>query len=254
MKNTALKAAKKAGQYILKNFHQVKNKDIKTKGGFAGLATKVDKTAEKIIKKIITEKFPNHNILGEESGQTHKKSDYTWVVDPLDGTHNYLMGSPLFCTAIALTYKNEVILGVIYAPYLKELYWAEKGKGAYLNNKKIQVSQKRAVNKSIFYFCHGYQKKHVKKALEIYSKLKMRALDVRQLGAGGIETSWVAAGRAEGFVIPGGKPWDIAPGILLVREAGGRATDFKGENWNLKSKNMICSNGSIHQKFMKFIK
>lgn len=89
MKKTALKAAKKAGQYILKNFHQVKSKDIKNKGGFSGLATKVDEKAEKIIKKIITEKFPDHNILGEESGQTHKKSDYTWVIDPLDGTHNY---------------------------------------------------------------------------------------------------------------------------------------------------------------------
>src|SRR6056297_3496811 len=143
MKKTALKAAKKAGQYILKNFHQVKKKDIKTKDNFAGLATKIDKTAEKIIKKIIIEKYPDHNILGEESGQSHKNSDYTWVIDPLDGTHNYLMGNPLFCTAIALTYKNEVILGVIYAPYLKELYWAEKGKGAYLNDKKIKVSQKR---------------------------------------------------------------------------------------------------------------
>lgn len=254
MKKTALFAAKKAGQYILKNFNKVRDKDIKNKGGFSGFATKVDIEAEKIIKNIIVKKYPKHNILGEESGKTKKKSDYLWVIDPLDGTHNYLMGNPLFCTAIALTYKNEVILGVIYAPYLKEMYWAEKGKGAFLNGKKIRISKKTEIKKSIFYFCHGYQAKHVKKALKIYFRLKMKAADVRQLGSGGIETSWVAAGRAEGFVIPGGQPWDIAPGILLVKEAGGRATDFKNQNWNLKSKDMICSNGKLHQKFMGFVK
>lgn len=254
MKKTALFAAKKAGQYILKNFHKVKDKDIKNKGGFSGFATRVDIEAEKIIKNIITKKYPKHNILGEESGKTYKNSDYTWVVDPLDGTHNYLMGNPLFCTAIALTYKNEVILGVIYAPYLKELYWAEKGKGAFLNGKKIRVNKKTEIKNAQFFFCHGYQKKDVKKALNIYQKIKMKATDIRQLGAGGIETSWVAAGRAEGFVIPGGQPWDIAPGVLLVREAGGQATDFKGEDWNLKSKDMICSNGIIHDRFYRFIK
>ncbi len=254
MKKTAILAAKKAGEYILKNFNKVKNKDIKDKGGFSGLVSKVDIEAEKIIKKIILKKFPDHNILGEESGKTRKKSDYTWVVDPLDGTHNYLMGSPLFCTAIALTYKNEVILGVIYAPYLKEMFWAEKDKGSFLNGKKIKVSKKTNISQSLFYFCHGYEAKHVRKALKIYNKLKMKATDIRQLGTGGIETAWVAAGRAEGFVIPGGKPWDIAPGILLVKEAGGKATDFKNKDWNLKSKDMICSNGKIHHKFFKFIK
>ena len=104
------------------------------------------------------------------------------------------------------------------------------------------------------YFCHGYKKKDVQKALEVYKKFKFRAADVRQLGAAGIETTWVAAGRAEGFTIPGGMPWDVAPGLLIVREAGGKATDFKNKDWNLKSKDMLCSNGKIHDKLLKFIK
>jgi len=254
MKKTAILAAKKAGQYILKNFHKVRQKDIKNKGGFMGLATKIDIEAERIIKQIIKKRFPEHSILGEESGQTKRKSNYLWIIDPLDGTHNYLMGNPLFCTAIALTYKKEVILGVVYAPFLKELYWAEKNKGAFLNGQRIKVSKKTNIKDSIFYFCHGYHLKDVKKALTIYSKLKLKARDVRQLGAGGIETAWVAAGRAEGFTIPGGNPWDVAPGIILVREAGGRATDFKNKDWTLGTKDMVCSNGYLHKKLLKFIK
>jgi len=254
MIKTALIAVKKTEALLLKNFHKVRQQSINNKGGFAGLVSNVDIAAEKIIKNIIKKKYPSHNILGEELGALKKKSDYTWLIDPLDGTHNYLMGNPIFCTAVALIYKNEVILSAINAPFIKELYWGVKGKGAWLNNKRLGVSQKTNIRQSLFYYCHGYRKKDVQKALKIYAQLKMKANDVRQLGAASIETAWVAAGRAEGFVIPGGKPWDVAAGLLLVREAGGRATDYKNKDWNLKSKDMICSNGKIHDKLLKLIR
>lgn len=254
MIKTAILAAKKAGQLLLKNYHKVRVQNIQRKNGFAGLATNVDKQAEKLIKNIIRKKYPAHNILGEESGLTANKSDYTWIIDPLDGTHNYIMGNPLFCTAIALTYKNEVILSVIFAPYIREFYRAEKGKGAWLNGHKIHVSHKKEIKDSIFYYCHGYRRQDVKKALQIYAKLKMKAVDTRQLGAGSLETAWVAAGRAEAFITPGVKPWDAAPGVLMLREAGGKATDLSGREWNLKSNSIVGSNGKIHKKLLKFIK
>jgi myo-inositol-1(or 4)-monophosphatase len=254
MMKTSFLAAKSVETLLLRDFHKVRQTSIKKKSHFAGLVSHVDIAAEKIIKNIIRKKYPSHNILGEELGALKKKSDYTWLIDPLDGTHNYLMGNPIFCTAIALIYKNEVVLSVINAPFIKELYWGAKGKGAWLNNKRLRVSQKNIVSQSLFYYCHGYRKKDVIKALKIYAQLKMRANDVRQLGAASLETAWVAAGRAEGFVIPGGKPWDVAAGLLLVREAGGRATDFQNRDWRFNSKDMICSNGLIHDKFLKLIK
>jgi myo-inositol-1(or 4)-monophosphatase len=250
----AISAAKSVEKLLLKSFHKVRVQNIQRKSGFAGMVTNVDKQAEKMIKSIIRKKYPDHNILGEESGFTANKSDYTWVIDPLNGTHNYIMGNPLFCTAIAIACQNDIILSVVYAPFLKEFYQAEKGKGAWLNGKRLRVSKKKEIKNSIFYYCHGYRKADLKKALQIYAKLKMKATDIRQLGSSSIESAWVAAGRAEAYVTPGGKPWDAAPGVLIVREAGGKATDFNNHNWSLNSKDMVCSNEVIHKKFLKFIK
>lgn len=247
-KKVAIQAAKKAGDYLLKNFEKKDKVKFKSKHE---IATMADFAAEKIILKEIKRNFPSHAILSEESGGNKKNSDYLWVVDPLDGTTNYYMKNPLFSVSISLFYKEEIVLGVIHAPYLNELYTTEKDKGAYLNSKKIHASNKKSLSKSILTFCHGTKEKDIKRAIKTYNHFKLKGFDMRQLGSAALELGFVAAGRTESIMIPGAHPWDVGAGVLLVREASGRVTDYKEEEWKLKSKDMLASNGKIHNELLK---
>ena len=163
------------------------------------------------------------------------------------------MGNPLYAVSIAVFEKKEVVLGVVYAPFMKELYVAEKGKGAYLNGKKIGVSNNTALGKSMLTYCHGHRAKDRERAIKIYGRLKHDGRDVRQLGAASIELGFVADGRTETIVIPGAHSWDVGAGILLVREAGGMVSDFKGNEWDLSSKDMLATNGKIHKDLLKVV-
>lgn len=250
-KTIAIKAAKEAGKVLLNNFE--KNFEIKTKSKHE-IVTKVDLLAEKKILNLIKKHFPEHNILSEEAGKIRNKSNYLWVVDPLDGTTNYSIGNPIFATTLALLYKNEIILGIIYAPFLKKMFIAEKGKGAYCNNKKIHVSNVSKIENSILTFCHGNTDKAIKSALKIYKKFKFIARDIRQLGAASIELAFVSSGKIESIIIPGNNVWDVVAGTLLVREAGGKVTDFKNQKWNIRSKDILASNIKIHKKILTIIK
>lgn len=252
MKQVAIKAAREAGASLLKKFHNISSKDVHFKDKHE-IVTTEDYRAEKIILKHIKQNYPEHSILSEEGGGEKKKSDYLWVVDPLDGTTNYSMGNPLYAVSIALFEKKEVILGVVYAPYMKELYVAEEGKGAYLNGKRIKVSTLSSVGKSMLTYCHGHRPNDRKRAIEIYGRLKHDGRDIRQLGAASIELGFVADGRTETIVIPGAHSWDVGSGVLLVREAGGKVTDFKGNEWDLNSKDMLATNGKVHDDLLKIV-
>jgi myo-inositol-1(or 4)-monophosphatase len=251
MKNFVIQLAKKAGQEINKHFNRDKVINIKKK---SQIVTQADLIADKIIVQGLKKKFPEHGILSEESGRQKSKSKYLWVVDPLDGTTNYAIGSPLFAVSIALFYANQPILAVAYAPAMSELYLAEKNKGAYLNNKKIKVSKTNDLDHSFLTFCHGSTRKAIKRAMKVYNRIKLNSLDSRQLGSAAIELGFVAAGRTDCIIIPGANSWDIAAGILVVREAGGKVTDFKDKEWDLKSKDMVASNSKIHSQLLKFLK
>jgi len=264
MKNFTIQLAKKAGAEINKRFNKDRIIKVKKK---SQILTQADLIADKIIVAGLKKKFPNHGILSEESGLQKNKtcppnppaggvggSDYLWVIDPLDGTTNYAIGSPLFGVGISLFFKNQPILAVAYMPAMKELYFAEKGKGAYLNNKKIKVSNSKNLDQSFLTFCHGSSQKHIRRALKIYTKIKLNSLDSRQLGSAAVEMGFVAAGRTDCIIIPGAHVWDVGPGTLLVREAGGRVTDFQGKDWNLKSKDVVASNGKIHNQLLKLLK
>lgn len=227
------------------------------------IVTKADTGAEKIILSLLKKYTPSFAILSEESGFNKIKSDYLWVVDPLDGTTNFKVHNPLFSVSIALYYKGEPKLGVIYAPYLKELFVAEKGKGAWLNGKRIKVSKTSELSKSFLTYCYGQEGKHMRRAVELYRYFKMKSVDMRQLGSAAIELAWVAAGRTESIVIPGTKPWDVAAGILLVTEAGGKVTDFGGKPWRFVDKktgqislnvDLLATNSKIHQKILNHLK
>jgi myo-inositol-1(or 4)-monophosphatase len=249
IKDTATEAAKKAGKILLKKYQNFDRSKVTFKSKHEILTT-ADLAAEKEIIKTIRKNFPKHQILAEESGETKNDSDYKWFIDPLDGTTNFSMHNPLWATSIGLSYKNKVVLAIVYSPSLNEFFYAEKGKGAYLNNKKIKVS-KFSGEKVINTFCHGSQEKHIKKAIKYYNKQKLAQFDARQLGSASMELAYVASARVESITIPGANAWDIAAGTLLVREAGGKVTDFNNKAWNLNSYDIIASNGKVHKQILE---
>lgn len=252
MKNFAILTAKKAGKLILNHFNRLGKSDVTYKSSHE-LLTKFDLQSEKLIISEIQNKYPDHAIISEEAGELPTDSDYTWIIDPLDGTTNFKIGSPFWAVSIGLVYKNEIILGVIYAPAMKELYVAEYDKGAYLNNIKLHVSSQNDFANAINAYCHGSNKNDIVRAVEIYNHLKLHTRDCRQLGSAALELGFVAAGRIESINIPGAHKWDVAAGVLLVREAGGKVTDFAGENWNLGSKDILASNGLVHNQLLEII-
>ncbi|MCK5062128.1 inositol monophosphatase [Candidatus Parcubacteria bacterium] len=251
IKKIAIEAIKKAGKRLLKEYKSFNRESVKLKSKYE-IVTKADLISEKIIINAISRNFPVHRILSEESGRTKNKSDYLWIIDPLDGTTNFSFHNPLWSVSIGLAYKDELILGLIYAPVQDELFIAEKTKGARLNGKKIKVSKSKE-KKLIHAFCHGQQERDIKLALKYYNYQKLHSFDCRQLGSAAIELAYVACGRLESIMIPGAHSWDVAGGILMVREAGGKVTDFKGNDWALDSRDMLASNGKEHKKLLEAI-
>jgi myo-inositol-1(or 4)-monophosphatase len=251
VKKTGINAVEKAGKLALKEYKNFHRKDVNLKSGHE-IVTKVDLASEKIIINEIKKNFKEHEILSEESGGNEKKSDYLWIIDPIDGTTNFTIHNPLWAISLGVAYKNKIIFGFIYAPCLDELFIAQIGEGAKLNNHKIKISR-TVKKKEIHTFCHGSNQKSVLKALKYYRKQKLNKLDCRQLGSASMELAYVASGRVESIMIPGAHSWDVAAGALLVREAGGMVTDFEGKKWNLKSKDIVASNGLSHKKILEAI-
>lgn len=246
----AMKAAREAGKILLDGFgrqHEVKDK------GLREIVTEIDKESEKRIIGIISKNFPDHTILSEESG-IRKGNEYMWIVDPLDGTTNYSIRHPFFNVSICLAYKKEPLLGVTYAPYMKELFHAEKGKGSFLNGNRIRVSEEPDLSRSLITFCHGKNPEDLKKIAEIFPRLKTAARDFDRLKSGALELAYVACGRLGGFLYNNARSWDVMAGVLLVREAGGRVTDFAGNEWDMAKKDLLATNGKLHQRILMNIK
>ncbi|MBU1178157.1 inositol monophosphatase [Patescibacteria group bacterium] len=252
-KKFLIKTVKDASKILLKDYGKLRHQDIQRKTNLE-LVTKTDLKSEHFIIKQIEKKFPGHSILSEEKGLIDKKSDFLWLIDPLDGTNNFIMSNPLFAVTISLAYKGEVVAGVGYAPRLKELYFTEKGQGAYLNGKRIKVSKENKLRESILLFCHGHKKRDYQEVTRIYTAFKLRCRSLRQLGSALLELGFVAAGRCESLMIDGLTTWDLATGVLLVKEAGGKVTDFHGQEWNLKSTSIVATNGKIHNKLLPTLK
>jgi len=252
-KNVLIQSALLAGKYQLQNFDKLKNRQIHHKK-YGEYVTYVDKISEKIIIRHIKKYFPDHNFISEESKKQMNNSDYTWYIDPLDGTTNYSIKNPIFAVSITIAYKKEVVEGVIFMPYLKQLFYVKKGQGAYLNNKKIHVSKQNKIHKSILMLGFAHRLSAMREGLNIFREIRPYVANVRIFGSACFSLSSVAAGHTEAILMPGTlKLWDINPGILLVKEAGGKVTDFRG-NQNFKNQNLILSNGKIHQQIVKRLK
>ncbi len=218
------------------------------------VVTKIDTNTEKFLIKGIKKIFPNHSFLGEEYGQNGKKSDYRWIIDPIDGTTNFTIHNPLWSLSLALTYKNNIIFGLIYIPLLNEVFYAEINKGAYLNKKRIKLTKDFNRKKQIHTFCHGHRKKDLIFATKYYRERKLNSLDCRQLGSAAIELCFVASGRVDSIVIPGAKTWDVAAGALIASEAGAVNFDFQQKEWNLKSDGIVSCHPKAKSELFKVIK
>jgi len=251
IKKVAAKAIKKAGKIALREYKNFDRATIKLKA-HKEILTKVDLMSEKVIIDEVKKNFPEHSILSEEAGDDNIKSEYLWIIDPIDGTTNFSMHNPLWCVSVGIAYKGEMALGFIYAPCQNELYIAQKGKGAYLNGKRIKVSDVFK-GKILNAFCSARDMKHTKRAVKYFSYQKLHGGSCYMLGSAALELGYVAAGRLESMAIPGAHPWDVAAGVLLVREAGGKVTDFEGKEWTLKSSDMLASNGKVHPDILKVI-
>ncbi len=246
-------AVKQAGKFLGKEFFNWDNKKLKYKSGNERL-TWCDKQAETIILKALNKHFPDYSILSEESGLKDKQSDYAWIIDPLDGTTNFTMHHSLFAVSVALLYKKEIVLGIIYEPILDELYYAVKGKGAFKNKKRIRVSKNFKLAKSITTYCHGMGPINTKKAHKVYEKFQSNYYHCYHFGCTSLELAAVAAGNTEAHLVSGAKLWDIAAGIILIREAGGLVTDWKNKKWTKNSKTLLAGNKTIHSTCLKELK
>ncbi len=252
-KQFAIKLAKESGKILMKYFAKV-DKLKNSKKSKHEIVTPADLAVNNNFLKKITAEFPMHGVLSEETGYQRQDAEYLWVIDPLDGTTNFSLGNPFFNTSIALVHKNEIVLGVVYAPFLKQLFVAEKGKGAKLNGKPIKVSLEKNKVDAVVNFGYSYRNQINQKFMPLYKELMMNIEHTRNMGAAALELCWVAMGRLEAYILFDVKLWDVAAGALMVKEAGGRVTDFDNKEFNIKSKTTLASNKMLHQELLKIIK
>ena len=251
MKKFIENITKKAGDTLIKCFREDEHL-LNLRSTAKEAVTKYDKEIDNLIIKEVKSYYPHHSLLTEEGGLVEGDPDWLWVVDSLDGTGNFANFNPFFCVCIALRHKNELLLGAIYAPAIGEFYLAEKEKGAYLNGKRIHVSEITEFNQAYLIYCEGGEKDR-KRTGNILSKVYSYVTDMRKLGSAGIEAAWVAAGRGEAYYTTEIEPWDVAAGVLLVQEAGGKVSDFQGNPWKPVISDLLFSNGKVHQHILNLI-
>ncbi len=248
--DVAVAAAKEAGKILVKrqfNGLQVGFKD----GNVKNVVTNADTEADAIIRGIILKNFPEHSIISEEDAPK-KGNEYTWHVDPLDGTTNYSKGANYYCVSIALAKGSELLLGVIYSPVTSELYTAISGKGAFLNGKKISTGSTNSLEQALVCVDTAYVDAERKKAVEVLQKLLPNVKSIRIKGAGALTLCEVAAGKADAYIRMGSSAWDYAAGTLILREAGGIVTDTGNVPWELNSKTILAAvTEELHGKIIE---
>lgn len=250
-KKTAIDAAKSAGLLLKRNIGRRHTIEFK---GVIDVVTEMDIKAEDMIMKTIKARFPEHGILTEESFEQKSGSGYRWIIDPLDGTTNYSHGFPIFCVSIALEREGEIILGVVFNPMLNELFTAEKGKGAYLNSKRIRVSGISELTKSLLATGFPYDvRTSPDNNISHFANFAVRVQAIRRAGSAALDMCYVACGRFDGFWELKLKPWDTAAAMLIIKEAGGIVTDFKGSAFSLYSGETLASNGLVHDEMIEVL-
>jgi myo-inositol-1(or 4)-monophosphatase len=247
----AIAAAKEAGR--IQKVHLADLHKVEFKGEIDPVS-EVDKLCEKAINQIILETFPDHDLLTEESAFKEKGSPFKWVIDPIDGTTNYIHGFPFFCVSIALEIEGEIKLGVVYDPLFDELFQAETGKGAFLNGNRISVSRMKDLDLSFLTTGFPYDvREHGDFYLRFFRQFMMKSIAIRRPGSAALDLCYVAAGRFDGYWELKIHSWDVAAGGLMVTEAGGKVTDFKGGTFSIYDEEILASNGWIHEEMLRVI-
>ncbi|MBN1650653.1 MAG: inositol monophosphatase [Bacteroidales bacterium] len=251
--NQVVELSKRIGYYLLDEIKTLKQSDIEEKG-LHNLVTRVDKSAEKKIVETLSKILPEAGFIAEEGTSTKIGEIYNWIVDPLDGTTNYIHGVPLYSVSIALKKGDELVIGVIYEPNLDECFYTWKGAPTFLNAKEVTVSSIQTVDHSLFatgFPYHDYGR--LTNFLEFFAYMMKNSRGVRRLGSAAVDLAYVACGRYDGFYEYGLNPWDVAAGILLVQNAGGKVVDFTGGQNYLFGKEIVAVNDAIAEEFSALI-
>ncbi len=249
----AREAALEAGTFLKENVGKVNTVEMKM-GEVRNLVSNIDRGAEERIIRRIREQYPTHAVLAEESGGSRQEVEFRWIIDPLDGTTNFLHGLPIFSVTVGVERRGEVVAGVVYNPNLNEMFVAEKGSGAFLNGERISVSTSNALINSLVVTGFPYNiAENPDHAVDHFVHFVYEARGVRRLGSAAIDLAYVAMGRFDGFWEVSLQPWDMAAGVLLVNEAGGRTSDFSGHPTSIYRKQIVASNGLIHDDMIRVL-
>lgn len=250
-KKASIEIILKAGKYLKNNLGKIKETKYK---GAINLVTDIDRKAEEMVIRALQRYFPNDGFLSEEVGEIKGKSDFRWILDPLDGTTNYAHSFPFYAISLALEKKGRPILGLVFDPERNELFSAESNSGAYLNGKSIKVSNITELNKSLLATGFSYKMREVKdNNISHFKDFLLTSQAVRRAGSASLDLCYVGCGRFDGFWELELNPWDTAAGWLIVTEAEGKVTTFNGSNYNHNLKEILASNGKIHEKMSQIL-
>lgn len=253
MVNIAVRAARKAGEIMIRHLNRLESLEV-TEKSRNEYVTEIDRMAEDIIVEVIHDHYPDHSILGEERGQ-QGEHEFQWIVDPLDGTTNFIHGFPVFSVSIAVTHNGQLEHGVVYDPLRQEIFSASRGQGAQLDGRKIRVSRRPGMQHSLIAtgFPYRANKKYLDQYLEMLKAVISVSAGIRRPGSAALDLCYVAAGRVDGFWEIGLNIWDVAAGALIIKEAGGRISDFRGSDGYLQSGNIVAGNPKIYAALSKLL-
>ena len=250
-----VKACRKASKTLIRDFGEIENLQVSLKGP-GDFVTNCDKKVEKILIDELLKARPSYSILSEEIGEINNDDSFKWIIDPIDGTSNFLHGIPHFAISVGLEHNKEIVCGIIYDPIKDEMFTAEKGNGSYLNNQRMRVSSRPKLEDCIIFT--GGPKREAKNrelALKEYYKFSTKVLTpIRKLGSASLDMAYVAAGRCDGFWQRNLNYWDIAAGIILIKEAGGFVTDFNGNDAYIENKTILATNSRINKEMIEVLK
>lgn len=244
---TAIDIAREAGALLATYFERRIGFELK---GEFDLVTEADRASERLIVERLRSQFPTHSVVGEETGSHEGSSEYRWYVDPLDGTTNFAHGFPIYNVTLGLARAGEMVCGVVFDPERREMFSAERGSGAFLNNHRIRVSKPARLADALVATGFPSRKRNLSVNVHFYHQLAMATHGVRRAGSAAIDLAWVACGRLEAFWEFGLNPWDMAAGMLLVSEAGGQVSDMRGGAAKLGEARLLADNGAVHQEIL----
>lgn len=255
MLTIARRAAEEAGRFIERGFRDLNRIQVQEKGR-GDFVSIIDQQSEQIIRQILQDKFPKHSILGEEFGaQDAEDSEYQWIIDPLDGTANFVHGFPHFAISIALLKKGQLEVGLVYNPITDELFTAARGEGAFLNGQRIRANKQRDSHNAMIATGFPFKQPETMQQQFAYCASVLQDFsDLRRLGAAALDLCFVACGRQDGYFELGIKPWDIAAGILIAQESGCIVTDFSDDKAMLDNGTIVCANSHLHPILMKALR